>query len=247
MSKTKSKILNHPDKEEIISRLNSGSSIRKTCAWLKEKYPNNKKLWISTVSLQHFRKTRLELDGKILRDIQDAAAVQQRAIDEQQKQALLEQTNAYRDKIDAIASTHLDTAKKILQLDAIIESRIEYWFNAIKNGDAVAQQGDKQLQQYMDRMMNLLAQYKKFVEGMADHTVQHNVNITVMNEQISLIREVIRDVLQEFNPDVAMMFVDKLNKKLNELEYSQDIPKKLTSGDLRTIEAEILSDEELDD
>lgn len=245
MSKPRSKILNHPDSEEIVRRLSDGESIRKTYTWIKEKHPKNKKLWISTVSLQHFRKNNLQLEGVVLKDIQDAAAVQQRAIEEQQKQALLEKTNAYQDKISEIATTHLDTAKKILQLDAIIESRIEYWFNAIKNGDAVAQQGDKQLQQYMDRMMNLLAQYKKFVEGMADHTIQHNVNVKVINEQTSLIRDTIRDVLKEFSPDIAMQFVDKLNKKMNELEYSQQIPKRLTSSDLQTIEAEVISDEDL--
>ena len=58
-----SKILKHPEKEEIIRRLNDGESIRKTSAWLQEKYPTNKKLWISTVSLQKFRKDNLQLES----------------------------------------------------------------------------------------------------------------------------------------------------------------------------------------
>ena len=242
-----SKILKHPDKEEIISRLNDGESIRKTYAWLKEKYPNNKKLWISTVSLQKFRKDNLQLDGKVLKDIQEAAEVQQRAIDEQQRQAQLEATSAYQDKINEIANTHLDVSRRILELDTIIGDRIEYWYNAIKSGDAIPQQGDKQIQQFMDRQMNLLGQYKKFVEGMADKTVEHNVNITVMNEQISLIRDVIRDVIQEFNPDIATLFIEKLNKKLDNLEYSQQLPEKINPNNLQTIEAEVLSAEDLDD
>ena len=37
-----SKILNHPDSEEIIRRLKEGGSIRKTAEWLKQKYPKNR-------------------------------------------------------------------------------------------------------------------------------------------------------------------------------------------------------------
>ena len=53
------KILNHPDKEEIIKRLGEGESVRAVEKWLKKKYPANKKLWISTVSIQNFRKKNL--------------------------------------------------------------------------------------------------------------------------------------------------------------------------------------------
>lgn len=242
-----SKILRHPDKEEILKRLNDGESIRKTYAWLKEKYPNNKKLWVSTVSLQKFRKDNLQLDGKVLKDIQEAATVHQRALEEQQRTAQLESTNAYQEKINEIADTHLDVARKILQLDTIIETRMEYWFNAIKSGDALPQQADKELRQYMDRQMVLLQQYKKFIEGMADKTIEHNVNITVMNEQITLIRDVIRDTLEEFSPDTAMIFMERLNKKLNNLEYAPEQIEKVGVNNLKAIEAQVLSDEEFDD
>jgi len=239
-----SKILKHPEKEEIIKRLNDGQSIRAVAKWIKEKYPNNKKLQLSTVTLQSFRKKNLQLKGKVLKDIQEAAVVQQRAIEEQQRQAQLESTNAYQDKINNIADTHLDVANKILQLDSIIENRMEYWFNAISNGEASPEQADKQLRSYMDRQMAMLQQYKKFVEGMADKTVEHNVNITVMNEQIVVIRDVIRDVMLEFNPDIAMMFMEKLNKRLNGLEYNSIPAEEVNTTALNVIEAQVLSDED---
>jgi len=242
-----SKILKHPLSEEIIARLNTGESIRKTAAWIKQKYPKSKKMHISTVSLQKFRKKNLNLQGKVLKDIQEASIVQKRAVEEQQRDAQLQATSAYQDKINEIADTHLDVAKKILQLDSIIESRMEYWFNSIKNGDATAHAGDKEMRQYMDRQILLLQQYKKFVEGIADKTVEHNVNITVMNDQISIIRNVIRDVISEFNPDIAILFIEKLNRKLNELEYSPKLLDEVNHKTINSIEAEVLSDEEFDE
>lgn len=240
-----SKILRHLDKEEIIEKLSEGESIRAVEKWLKEKYPTNKKLWVSTVSLQKFRKDNLQLDGKVLKDIQEASVVQNRAIEEQQRQVQLESTNAYQDKINKIAGTHLDVASKIMQLDSIIEDRMEYWFNSIKTGEADPKTADKELRGFMDRQMALLQQYKKFVEGMSDYTVEHNVNITVMNEQITIIRDVIRDVIGEFNPDLAMVFMEKLNNRLNNLEYLPQIPSKVSNKELQMIEAQVLS--EVDD
>jgi hypothetical protein len=241
------KIMKHPDKEEIIRMLNDGESVRKVAAWTKEKYPTNKGLHLSTVTIQKFRKDNLQLEGKVLKDIQEASVVQQRALEEQQREVQLAETNAYQDKINEIADTHLDVASKIMQLDGIIEDRMEYWFNAIKTGEAEPKAADKEMRQYMDRQMALLQQYKKFIEGIADKTVEHNVNVTVMNEQITMLRDVIRDIIEEFNPDLAMVFVEKLNSKLNNLEYLPQVSDGVDAKELKTIEAQVISDEDLDD
>jgi hypothetical protein len=238
------KILKHPDKETIIKMLNDGESVRKVAAWTKEKYPTNKALHLSTVTLQKFRKENLQLEGKVLKDIQEAAVVQQRALEEKQREAQLVETSAYQEKINEIADTHLDVAKKILQLDTIIETRMEYWYNAILSGEAASGPADKEIRGYMDRQMALLQQYKKFIEGMADKTIEHNVNVTVMNEQIAMIRDVIRDVISEFNPDLAMIFIEKLNSKLNSLEYTPQKVEVVDGKELKAIEAEVLSDED---
>ena len=238
-----SKILKHIEKDEIIRRLTEGDSIRNVCKWLKEKYPTNKKLWISTVSLQKFRKDNLQLDGKVLKDIQEASQVQQRELDEQQRLAQLESTNAYQDKINEIANSHLDVARKITQLVSIIDTRMEYWYNAIRSGEATAAQADKEMRSYMDRQMALFQQWKKFVEGMADQTIEHNVNITVMNEQIGVIRDVIRDVMTEFDPDTAMRFMDKLNRKLESLSYTPQEQKVVDGKVINAIEANVMSED----
>jgi hypothetical protein len=241
------KILKHPDKDDIIRMLNDGESVRKVSAWTREKYPTNKSLHLSTVTLQKFRKKSLQLDGKVLKDIQDASLVQQRALEEQQRQVQLESSNAYQEAISEIAGTHLDVSRRLRELDKIIGDRIEYWFNTITAGDATPQQADKEIRQYMDRQMAMLQQYKKFVEGMADKTIEHNVNITAVNDQISIIRDAIRDVLLEFSPEIAMRFMEKLNAKLDMLDYSPESPKPVNTKALDTIEVQILSDEDIDE
>ncbi len=233
------------DKEEIIERLTNGESVRGMESWLKEKYPNNKSLWLSSVTLQTFRKNKLQLNGKVLKDIQEVGRTQKQQIEEQDRQQQLEASNAYNKKLQEIVGSKLDVARKILQLDKVIESRMEYWYNAVISGEAVAAKGDKELRQFMDRQMALLAQYKKFVEGLADKTVDYNVNITVINDQITAIRDVIRECIAEFEPDVALRFMEKLNNKMKSLApHRAELSQPIKLEDLQEAEFELLENGE---
>jgi len=214
------KILKHPDKEEIIRMLNDGESVRSISAYFKKKYPTNKALWVSTVTLQNFRKENLQLDGKVLKDIQEASKVQKRQIEEQLLQRQLESTNAYQEKIGKIASSHLDVTQKMLQLDAVVGDRIEYWYNITKSGEEIPAKADNELRKFIDQQVLLLQQWKKLVEGMADKTIDYNVNVTILNEQINVIRDVIRETIaEEFGVESAISFMDKLSKRLKQASY----------------------------
>lgn len=243
------KILKHPDKEEIIELLSNGESVRGIEAKFKQKYPSNKNLWVSSVTLQKFRKNNLQLEGKVLKDIQEVGRVQQQQVVEQEKQKVLEASDAYKKKISEIADSKLDVARKILELDRIIESRMEYWFNAVASGEEVAARGDKELRQFMDRQMALLGQYKKFVEGMADKTIDHNVNITVMNDYAVAIRDAVRECLAEFEPDVALQFMESLSRKVQGLPMvmsGEVAPAPVRIEDLQDVEVELLESGDLD-
>lgn len=214
------KILKHPDKEEMIRMLNDGESVRNISAYFKKKYPSNKSLWVSTVTLQSFRKENLNLDGKVLKDIQEASKVQKRQVEEKLLQHQLQSTNAYQEKINKIAGSHLDVSQKIMQLDAVVGDRIEYWYNLGKSGEEIPAKADHELRKFIDQQILLLGQYKKLVEGMADKTVDYNVNITILNDQISIIRDAIKETIaEEFGVDKAISFMDKLSKRLKQTSY----------------------------
>ena len=65
------KILNHPDKEEVIKKLLEGDSVKEVERWLKEKYPRTRRLHISYMTLQKFRGEHLNLKGEVLDDIKN--------------------------------------------------------------------------------------------------------------------------------------------------------------------------------
>jgi len=220
-----SKILRHPDKEDIISKLNTGESVRAIETYFKNKYPNNKNLWLSTVTLQKFRKENLNLNGKVLNDIKEAREKQNRIIEQQLVEKQLQATNAYQDKISQIATQHLNVADKILQVQSLVDDRIEYWYNVSKSGEELPAKADRELRKYIDQQVLILQQYKKLVEGMADKTVDYNINVTVMNDHIVAIRDAIKEVILELGPEQASLFMEKISKKLNQTSYR---PKELS-------------------
>ena len=237
------KILRHPDKDEIVRMLNDGESVRTINNHLKKKHPNNKSLWISTVTLQDFRKTNLNLEGQVLKDIQEASKIQKRQIEEKLIQQQLQSTNSYQEKINKIASSHLDVSQKIIQLDAVVGDRIEYWYNLSKSGGEVPARADHELRKFIDQQVLILGQYKKLVEGMADKTIDYNINVNILNDQISIIRDAIKETIaEEFGVEKAISFMDKLSRRLKQTSYRpQEVSKSLDIEELQATELKLLS------
>jgi hypothetical protein len=73
---------------------------------------------------------------------------------------------------------------------------------------------------------------------MADKTVDYNINVNVMNDQIKVIRDVVRECISEMDPEVAIIVMDKLNKKLSTTYYRQNeiIPEKVDLKKLQDAE-----------
>ena len=72
-------------------------------------------------------------------------------------------------------------------------------------------------------MRALLQDWKKFIEGYADKKVEHNININVVHQQISIMKGVVCEVLTEMDPSLVSIFVDKLNNNLNNVAYDEKI------------------------
>jgi hypothetical protein len=213
------KILNHPDKEEIISKLISGESVKEVEAWLKKKHPKAKRLQISYMTLQKFRSENLNLKGDVLEDIKNTRTEIINDSKSAEIKAVLAASSAYQEKINEIATSELDVARKILEMDKLISGRMEFYYNALVGGNSSNIKEDKVFLEYIAAYRALLQDWKKFVEGVPDKTIEHNVNINVINEQVGVLKNIIFEVLQEMAPQLIPVFIDKVNTKLNIADY----------------------------
>jgi hypothetical protein len=207
------KVLIHPDKEDIIRMLLEGESVKSVEAWIKEKYPRKKRMHISYMTLQKFRSEHLNLKGEVLEDIKNRRTEIDKESSEAEARMIVQSSSAYMQKIDEIASTELDVTRRLLEMDALINSRIEFYYNMLQNGGSIKE--DKIFIDYINTMKSLMQDWKKYVEGFADQKIEHNININVINEQARILRESIMEVLYELNPELVSKFVLKLNSKLS--------------------------------
>ena len=221
------KVLNHPDKEELIRKLLEGDSVKEVEGWLREKYPRRKRLHVSYMTLQKFRAEHLNLKGDVLDDIKNRRhEIDKESIDAETKM-VIHNSSAYQQKIDQIASNKLDVSKRLLEMDSLINSRLEFYYNLLENGGTLKE--DKIFIEYINTMKGLMQDWKKYVEGVADKRVEHNININVVNEQARILKETVIEVLSEISPDLITIFVERL-----------DVKTRVLNGSLGELEGEII-------
>jgi len=221
------KILNHPNKEDIIKKLLGGESVKEVEGWLKDKFPRRKRLHISYMTLQKFRSEHLNLKGDVLDDIKNKRSDLDQAALEAETKLIVTNSSAYQQKIEEIASNKLDVSKRLLEMDSLINSRLEFYYNMLQNGGSLKE--DKIFIEYINTMKGIMQDWKKYVEGIADKRVEHNININVVNEQARILKETVIDVLEEMSPELITIFVDRLDART-----------RLLNGDLREIEGDII-------
>jgi len=212
------KVLNHPDKEDIISKLLEGDSVKSVEAWLKTKYPRTRRLHVSYMTLQKFRGENLNLKGNLLDDVKNRRTEIDKKALEAETKMVINSSSAYQRKIDEIAGAELDVSRRLLEMDKLIGSRIEYYYNLLESGATTTIRDDKVFIEYINTMKTLMQDWKKYIEGVADKRIDHNVNINVVNEQARVLKEAVLSVLQEIDPSLVTVFVTRLDNKLNMLD-----------------------------
>ena len=211
------KVLRHPDRDLIIQWLGEGRSVRDVEKLIAERYskPNQAKLRIGSATLNDFRKNYLNVEGKVSRDVQEVAA---RTLFKQQEREkeLARKSPAYQELLKEAAAKEIDVTNEILKVFTVIEARIEDLYNELTSGGRTDNEKERVFQTYLGQFMKVLEQHKKYVEGYKEQ-VDVNVNVTVMSEQIAIMREAIREILGEVDPTLIPIFMEKLNSKMKTL------------------------------
>jgi hypothetical protein len=224
MSDKQNKVFTHPEKEDIIKKLLNGESVKAVEAWLKKKHPRKRRLQISYATLQKFRKDYLNLQGEVLENIK--AAKKEGDLDSKalEAKAILATSTAYQDKLNEIVSNELDANRKILEMMTLISSRIEYYFNMLEMNGGINSgiREEKMFVELLNAQRGLVQDWKKYVEGVADRTVDHNINVTVVNEQITVLKTIVFDVLKDLDPSLIPAFVEGVNSKLLNTQYDSN-------------------------
>lgn len=236
------KILEHPDKDEIISKLIIGISSKDIHDWLKSKYTNvsETKFVIAEKSINSFQDNYLDIYNLIQEDI----AKSKQAVNsgtEDQLELAVQNNHTYKSKMLELADKEIDVRKIISNLCIAIETRLAQVFDEIQEDPRnINTRVDRLLIEYADTLGNILEKYYKFTESPADQIVQHNVTLQVVDQHISVFHDVIKEVLSQMDLETSLYFMEVFNQKMEKLKA----PEKDNSfnTDMKLAEAKLLNE-----
>lgn len=236
------KILNHPDKDEIIAKLVLDFSPKDIHEWLLNKYTNvnEAKFIIAEKSIKTFKDNYLDVYSLIQEDIaktKQAIA----ASTEDQLTLSVQQNPTYRSAMLKLAGKEIDIRQMIAQLCINIETRIAQVFDEIQeNPRDINTKVDRLLIDYAEVLGTILERYYKFTEGGAEISIQNNVTLQFVDQHILVLQEAIREVLAEMDLESSMLFIDRIQGKLAKLR--PPVPDAIPNTDVRLAEAKLLNE-----
>jgi hypothetical protein len=211
------KVARHPDKEEIIKMLLNGESVKQVDAWLKKKYPKKRRLHISYMTLQKFRSEHLNIKGDLLEDIKSKKKSDDLISEENELKLAVSNSSEYQKKINEIVSNEMDVQRKLLEMERLISSRMEFYYNTVAAGGNIKH--DRVFLEYLNMMRSIMQDWKKYIEGFADKKIEHNLNVNIVNDQIKIMKEVVIDVLKDMDPALILIFMERLNYRMSNLKH----------------------------
>ena len=235
------KILEHPDREEIISKLAIAISSKDINEWLRAKYTNvgEEKFVLSEKMLKTFKDTYLDFYTEIQQDIGKTKQAVKSNVSEDLELAV-RGNSAYKDAMLKIANNELDVNQMISRMAINIELRVSQIFDIIQdNPNDINTKIDRVLIEYVDALGGLLDKAHKFQNPTNNiQFTQNNVNIQV-DSSISVFHDVIKEVLSQMDLESSLYFMEVFNDKMSKLKMPD--PSAPLSPELKMAEVQLLN------
>jgi hypothetical protein len=237
------KILEHPDKDEIIAKLVLDYPAKDIHEWLAGKYTNvsETKFVIAEKSIKTFKENYLDVYNMIQEDI---SKTKQAVVASTQDQLELAVQNnpTYKSKMLELAGKEIDVRQIVARMCTVLEIRFGQLFDNIQNdADNVDTRKERVTIEYGELLGNLLEKYYKFTESPADQVIQHNITVQMVDQHISVLHDVIREVLADIDLESSMRFMEVFSEKMAKLKMPVS-SEPLINTDMKVAEAKLLNE-----
>ena len=239
---TYKKILEHPDKDEIIAKLVIGSAPMDIHDWLKVKYTNvsEAKFVLSEKILNSFKNTYLDFYQDIHADIANTKTALATSTTDQLELAV-KSNPTYQDAMVKLATGELNVDQMMGKMALAVETRISQIYDIIQEDPRnVNTKTERLWAEYMEIAGGLLDKYYKWKESQAITTVNHNVTLQVVDQHISVFHDVIKEVLSQMDLETSLYFMEVFNEKMAKLKMPE--PNAPPTTEMKIAEAKVLNE-----
>ncbi len=229
-------ILNHPDSEEIISKLLSGSSSKEIYQWIKLKYPGKDQshLRLTQKILKEFSNSPYtDMYSQVKKDVHLAKG-------NKQISASLANNKVYNERIQEIAGQEIDMWNMVSNLVAICYQRVEQVFDTIQENPRNFK-GDNYLLRYLAEITAAAEKLEKMRLESSGAIINHNVTMQAVEDYVALFQDIIRDILAEIDAETSMLVMERFHNKLNQMKPPTMQTQEERLKDVQVLEAKIVN------
>jgi len=229
-----SKLLAHPDCEEIISKLATGYPAKEISDWLKLKYDKADQghLRLSSSILSQFSETNLDLYNTMRTDLEK---VKTGTIDKKLASSL-KNNKTYQEQLALAAGKEVNIMQTMVDTIHIVKARLEQIYDKVQQNPENTKP-DYVLIKYIELLNQTAEKYDRIVNNAPDQIIQHNITIQTIEQHTAVLQNAVWEVLSEMDQDIAFMFMEKLNSKLAVLKGPEQ---EVLAQDKRLKEAELI-------
>jgi len=223
---TRNKVLGHVDRDQIISWLSEGKTPEWISKTLTDKYPggHNSHNRISMRVIYDF-KNQFMPNGKLSKiAIQESNIPRWVKVDQDAKAELMK-SSAYKKAIMKLGEEELNLKKELIQLMGLVKDRMQFYFDMLAEGEKMDERNEKVLLEQMKMLLAILQQHDNSSRADAAAAAASNhsvsVNINIVKDHASIIRDAVRETLEGVDMNLSIEFMERLNLKMKELEYTE--------------------------
>lgn len=240
---TYKKILEHPDKDEIISKLVIGITASDIHDWLKVKYASvsEAKFVLSEQIVKSFQTNYLDFYNDMQQDLANVKGATLTNTHDQLELSV-KSNPAYHDALLKVASKELDIDTIMAKMAINVETRMAQIYDEIQADPRnINTKIERVWIEYIDSLGGLLDKYHKWKEArQPDQIIQHNVTLQVVDQHISVFHDVIKEVLSQMDLESSQYFLEVFNEKMSKLKAPN--PEAAPTQDVRLAEAKLLNE-----
>lgn len=240
-------ILEHPDKDELITKLLSSIPVAEIHEWLESRYTSvgEKKFVLSDKVISTFQKEYLDIYSIIKDDIAKTRSNKLTAEEELKQE--IQGNPLYHSSLERIvkieekgATTELDIKTIAKKLVVNIEFRAAQIFDQIQE-DPRNIKPDRVLIEWLNLLTTTLEKYDMILNGNPDQiNIQNNINIQVVDEHINVVYNIIKEILSKLDYDTSLLFIEMFNDAMKNLKDNQK--NIVTPSEVRLTEAKVLNE-----
>lgn len=208
------KILDHPEKTTIISKLVSGVDPKVVSNYLKDKYPkpDESHLRIPSTVLKEFVDTYGDHSGHVKKIIQRDADSK---IDKRIAESLMD-TRAWRERVVEGVKKEVNYLDKLDHVLTILETRAEQIFDMIQS-DPENTRTDYVFTKYLELLMLAIEKADKIKNDRPDVKIEHTYTVQMVEQHSIAFQNAIKRMLERLGPEYASVFMSLLNEELSKL------------------------------